>query len=83
MDTLNALHLRTRWLLRLSENERLRSKIFPIRASLLESNSKGFDPYGWKVLDGLKAQKHLAQGNALGNIGIKQCRPERAKASHY
>ena len=30
--------------------------------------------------DGLKAQKHLAQGNTLGNIGIKQCRPERAKA---
>ena len=29
--------------------------------------------------DGLKAQKHLAQGNTLGNIGIKQCRPERAK----
>ena len=27
-----------------------------------------------------KAQKHLAQGNTLGNIGIKQCRPERAKA---
>ena len=30
--------------------------------------------------DGLKAQKHLAQGIALGNFGKKQSRPERAKA---
>ena len=29
---------------------------------------------------GLKAQKLLAQGNALGNVGKKQSRPERAKA---
>ena len=29
---------------------------------------------------GLKAQKLLAQGIALGNVGKKQCRPERAKA---
>ena len=30
--------------------------------------------------DGLKAQKLLAQGIALGNVGKKQGRPERAKA---
>ncbi len=30
--------------------------------------------------DGLKAQKLLAQGIALGNVGQKQSRPERAKA---
>ena len=30
--------------------------------------------------DGLKAQKLLAQGSALGNVGKKQGRPERAKA---
>ena len=30
--------------------------------------------------DGLKAQKLLAQGSALGNVGKKQSRPERAKA---
>ena len=30
--------------------------------------------------DGLKAQKLLAQGSALGNIGKMQSRPERAKA---
>ena len=30
--------------------------------------------------DGLKAQKLLAQGSALGNVGIQQGRPERAKA---
>ena len=30
--------------------------------------------------DGLKAQKLLAQGSALGNVGIQQSRPERAKA---
>ena len=30
--------------------------------------------------DGLKAQKLLAQGIALGNVGKKQSRPERAKA---
>ena len=30
--------------------------------------------------DGLKAQKLLAQGIALGNVGKKQNRPERAKA---
>ena len=29
---------------------------------------------------GLKAQKLLAQGIALGNVGKKQSRPERAKA---
>ena len=29
--------------------------------------------------DGLKAQKLLAQGSALGNVG-KTCRPVRAKA---
>ena len=30
--------------------------------------------------DGLKAQKLLAQGIALGNVDTKQSRPERAKA---
>ena len=30
--------------------------------------------------DGLKAQKLLAQGNALGNVGKKQSRPERVEA---
>ena len=30
--------------------------------------------------NGLKAQKLLAQGIALGNVGKKQSRPERAKA---
>ena len=30
--------------------------------------------------DGLKAQKLLAQGSALGNVGKKRSRPERAKA---
>ena len=30
--------------------------------------------------DGLKAQKLLAQGSTLGNVGKKQSRPERAKA---
>ena len=30
--------------------------------------------------DGLKAQKLLAQGSALGNVGKKQRRPVRAKA---
>ena len=30
--------------------------------------------------DGLKAQKLLAQGIALGNVDKKQSRPERAKA---
>ncbi|MDD6168057.1 MAG: hypothetical protein PUB50_09195, partial [Prevotella copri] len=30
--------------------------------------------------DGLKAQKLLAQGTALGYVGKKQGRPERAKA---
>ena len=30
--------------------------------------------------DGLKAQKLLAQGSALGNVDKKQSRPERAKA---
>ena len=30
--------------------------------------------------DGLKAQKLLAQGSVLGNVGKKQGRPERAKA---
>ena len=30
--------------------------------------------------DGLKAQKLLAQGIALGNVCKKQSRPERAKA---
>ena len=29
---------------------------------------------------GLKAQKLLAQGIALGNVGKKKSRPERAKA---
>ena len=29
---------------------------------------------------GLKAQKLIAQGIALGNVGKKQSRPERAKA---
>ena len=29
--------------------------------------------------DGLKAQKLLAQGSALGNVGKKRSRPERAK----
>ena len=33
--------------------------------------------------DGLKAQKLLAQGNALGNVGKKQGRPERAKAFNF
>ena len=33
--------------------------------------------------DGLKAQKLLAQGIALGNVGKKQSRPERAKALKY
>ena len=33
--------------------------------------------------DGLKAQKLLAQGNALGNVGKKQSRPERAKAFYF
>ena len=28
----------------------------------------------------LKGQKLLAQGSALGNVGKKQSRPERAKA---
>ena len=32
---------------------------------------------------GLKAQKLLAQGIALGNVGKKQSRPERAKAFNY
>ena len=30
--------------------------------------------------DGLKAQKLLALGSALGNVGKNQGRPERAKA---
>ena len=30
--------------------------------------------------DGLKAQKLLPQGRALGHVGKKQGRPERAKA---
>ena len=30
--------------------------------------------------DGLKAQKLLTQGSALGNVGKKRSRPERAKA---
>ena len=30
--------------------------------------------------DGLKAQKLLARGSALGNVGKKRSRPERAKA---
>ena len=30
--------------------------------------------------DGLKAQKLLAQGSALGNVDKKRSRPERAKA---
>ena len=33
--------------------------------------------------DGLKAQKLLAQGIALGNVGKKQSRPERAKAFYF
>ena len=33
--------------------------------------------------DGLKAQKLLAQGNALGNVGKKQSRPEREKALYF
>ena len=33
--------------------------------------------------NGLKAQKLLAQGIALGNVGKKQSRPERAKAFNY
>ena len=33
--------------------------------------------------DGLKAQKLLAQGIALGNVGKKQGRPERAKAFKF
>ena len=33
--------------------------------------------------DGLKAQKLLAQGSALGNVGKKQGRPERAKAFNF
>ena len=33
--------------------------------------------------DGLKAQKLLAQGSALGNVGKKQGRPERAKAFKF
>ena len=33
--------------------------------------------------DGLKAQKLLAQGIALGNVGKKQSRPERAKAFNF
>ena len=32
---------------------------------------------------GLKAQKLLAQGIALGNVGKKQSRPERAKAFYF
>ena len=32
---------------------------------------------------GLKAQKLLAQGIALGNVGKKQSRPERAKAFKF
>ena len=33
--------------------------------------------------DGLKAQKLLAQGSALGNVGKNQGRPERAKAFNF
>ena len=33
--------------------------------------------------DGLKAQKLLAQGIALGNVGKKQMRPVRAKAFNF
>ena len=33
--------------------------------------------------DGLKAQKLLAQGIALGNVGKNQGRPERAKAFNF
>ncbi len=33
--------------------------------------------------DGLKAQKLLAQGIALGNVCKKQSRPERAKAFNF
>ena len=33
--------------------------------------------------DGLKAQKLLAQGSALGNIGKMQSRPEREKAFNF
>ena len=33
--------------------------------------------------DGLKAQKLLAQGSTLGNVGKKQGRPERAKAFNF
>ena len=33
--------------------------------------------------DGLKAQKLLAQGSALGNVGKKRSRPERAKAFNF
>ena len=33
--------------------------------------------------DGLKAQKLLAKGSALGNVGTNQGRPERAKAFNY
>ena len=32
---------------------------------------------------GLKAQKLLAQGIALGNVGKKYSRPERAKAFNF
>ena len=32
---------------------------------------------------GLKAQKLLAQGIALGNVGKNQGRPERAKAFNF
>ena len=46
--------------------------------------AENFHPrlYFFSIKGGLKAQKHLAQGIALGNIGINQCRPERAKASY-
>ena len=30
--------------------------------------------------DGLKAQKLLAQGSALGNVGKKRSRPEKSKS---
>ena len=33
--------------------------------------------------DGLKAQKLLAQGSALGNVGKKQGRPETAKGFNF
>ena len=33
--------------------------------------------------DGLKAQKLLAQGSALGNVGKNQGRHERAKAFNF